>query len=472
MAEITLAKGTNPYAVEKFILDCEKYGTHIHSMQIIKGSEPLLRMCFEPYGFDDRMHIYSLSKSFVSVAVGICIDEGLLSLDERMTELFPEYMPENISENLRKLTLSDLLSMQSGHKACALDKMKNAENSIKAFFDSPFENEPGTTFVYSTGASCVCAAAVERATGRKIVDFLYEKLFEPLDIEKPVWAECDDGQTVGGAGLYVSSNDVTKFGMMLKNKGVYNGKRIVSAEYLKNATSRHSVDKDNGAPDWTAGYGYQFWMNSRGGFRGDGAFGQYCLVFPEKDVLVTLLCESADMPKEFELIYDLLDGIESDISSDMGYLLTAHKTLYATKPYEGEEKDVTFDVKENVCSVNSVRLYGNKVLHAVLSTDYGEKEIACGNGTYIGNRVLLKGFSPTIGLLDPDYGRVEQVNVFAAFEIEDGGKIVITLRHIDTPHCQKWTFDTKAGKWTVFTLTGDIPCREFDISKRKEEENA
>ena len=189
MAEITLAKGINPYAVEKFILDCSEHGTEIQSLQIIKGSEPLIRMCFEPYGFDDRMHIYSLSKSFVSVAVGICIDEGLLSLDTRIAGLFSDVMPENISDNLKKLTLADLLSMQSGHKVCALAKMKNAENSLRAFFGEPFEYEPGKTFVYSTGASCVCAAAVERVTGKKIVDFLDERLFSVLDIKKPVWAE-------------------------------------------------------------------------------------------------------------------------------------------------------------------------------------------------------------------------------------------------------------------------------------------
>ena len=108
--------------------------------------------------------------------------------------------------------------MQSGHSTCVLSEMRWAEDSIRAFFEQPTTYEPGTTFVYSTAATCVCAAAVERVTGMKLVDFLDERLFKKLDIKKPVWRECRDGQTLGGIGLELSNSDVLKLGILLKNK--------------------------------------------------------------------------------------------------------------------------------------------------------------------------------------------------------------------------------------------------------------
>ena len=213
----------------------------------------------------------------------------------------------------------DLLSMQSGHGVCALADMLNGD-PVDNFLHAPFLYRPGTTFVYSTGATCVCAATVEKRTGKKLVDFLDERLFSPLGIAKPFWKSIG-GVTLGGVGLYLSLDDIVPFADMLLAGGTYGGRRIVSEEWLKKATRAHSVDRNNGSHDWVAGYGYQFWMNDGvKGFRGDGAYGQLCIVVPERGITFVMLAEAANMQKEMDLITEFVNNDDAPGSADLSAL--------------------------------------------------------------------------------------------------------------------------------------------------------
>ena len=464
-----LANGVNADAVYNYVKESSENGIYIRAMQIVKGKEPMLRMAFEPYDFEAPMHLYSLSKSFTSIAVGICVDEGLLSPDTKMCELFADKMPNEMTDALREVKLHDLLSMQSGHTACVLDQIRWLDDPVKGFFAIPTVHKPGTVFAYSTAATCMCAAAVERVTGKKLVDFLDERLFQKLGIEKPIWRESKSGQTLGGTGLELSSDSITKFGVMLKNKGTYNGERIVSEEYIALATKRHSIDLNNGSPDWTAGYGYQFWINGREGYRGDGAFGQLCMVFPASDTVVTVLGEVGNMPLEVELIYKLLDTMYGE-SSDPTELEALTKTAYAAKKSRDFNNDVSFTVAENPAQVKGLRLFGEKLLHVVLDTEYGMKEFVCGNGQYILNHYNIMNLVPSITFLDPAVNSVERLSVYAAYEIAQDGKILITLRHYNTCHVQHWTVDTKENKVDIRLHTGDMICNHFDLTPGPVEE--
>lgn len=451
----------NARVVESYLKECAENGINIRAMQIIKGNEPMLRMAFAPYDFETPMHLYSLSKSFTSTAVGICVDEGLLSVDTKMCELFADKMPEEMTEALRSVKLHDLLSMQSGHTACVLDKIRWSDDTVKAFFEQPTTYTPGTTFAYSTAATCICGAAVERVTGKKLVDFLDEKLFSKLDIKKPIWWECRDGQTLGGTGLHLSSNDITKFGMMLKNKGVYNGERIVSEEYLKAATSKHSLDVNNGSRDWTAGYGYQFWMNSLDGFRGDGAFGQLCMVFPKTDTVVTMMAEVGNMALEVELIYKLLENMYGESGENSLGELT--ENLYRPEKGEAFNNDISFEACENYAEIKKVRFFGENLLHVEFDTAYGKKEFVCGNGDFILNHYLMKNMTPSITFLDPAVNTVERQSVFAAYKLEDGN-IKITLRHQNTCHVQHWLVDLRKNTIDISLHAGDMICNHLDLT--------
>ncbi|MBQ3231249.1 MAG: beta-lactamase family protein [Clostridia bacterium] len=459
---VYVAEGVNAQAVEKYVRDSVANGINPRAFQVLKNNKPLIRMAFEPYRFDEPMHLYSLSKSFTSVACGICVDEGLLSPETKMCELFADKMPAEMTDALREMKLGDLLSMQSGHSACVLHHMRWADDSIKAFFEQPTTYKPGTTFAYSTAATCVCAAAVERVTGKKLVDFLDERLFSKLDIKKPKWLECRDGQTLGGTGLFLSSDDITKFGVMLYNKGVYNGTRIVSEEYLADATKSHSVDINNGSIDWISGYGYQFWLNARGGFRGDGAFGQLCLVFPEEDIVITMQAEAGNMAKEVELIYELMDNMLGEGGS-VEALEQLANTLYAPEKSAPFNSELEFGVEDNYAEVRKLRLFGESLLHIELETDYGKKELVCGNGEFLLNHIMLKNMTPSITILDPAVNTVERLSVFAAYKINENGSVSVTLRHKNTCHVQHWTIDPAEKKLSISLLAGDMVCPEFKL---------
>ena len=459
-----LADGINAGAVAEFIKKCSENSINLRAMQIIKNKKPLLRFALEPYELDKPCYLYSLSKSFASIACGMCIEDGLLSLDTNMCELFPDKMPEVISENLSKLTLADLLSMQSGHSECALVYMRTAEDSVRCFFELEFPYKPGTVFTYDSGATCVCAAAVERVTGRKLVDFLDERLFSKLDIAKPRWDECVDGQTFGGTGLYLSNDDIVKFGIMLINGGVYNGKRIIGEDYIKLASTKQASTADNGSSDWTAGYGYQFWINGSDGFRGDGAFGQFCYVLPKSDMVIALTGESGYTVYEVEQMYKLLDNLYgTDEHKDE--LLALTKSVY--KPNEvkgGFNKELSFSAEPNKSDVSKIRFFGENLLHIEFTTDYGKKEIVCGNGEYILNHVLLKNLCVGLDLRDERKDTIERVNLFACYEQIDENNYKVTLRHSDKPHNQHWYIDFENGNIDIKIMVGTIQTTNFKLS--------
>ncbi|MBO5870420.1 MAG: beta-lactamase family protein [Clostridia bacterium] len=460
-----LADGINADAVYGYLKECAANGINVRTLQVIKGNEPLIQIAMNPYDLDAPMHLYSLSKTFTSMAVGMCVDDGKLSVRDKLCDIFPDKMPQNMTDELKKMTIHDLLSMQSGHETCFLHNMRWAEDSVKAFFEQPFKYEPGTTFVYSTAATCICAAAVERVTGKKLVDFLDERLFSKLGIKKPVWRECRDGQTLGGTGLEVSNNDVAKLGIMLKNKGIYNGERIVSEEYIKTASSFHADNSCNGTPDWVVGYGYQIWLNERDGFRGDGAFGQLCVVLPKDDVVVVLLGEAGNMQTELSLVYKLVDTMFGENGDKLALAEYVDKAYITKRNENGFNRELAFEVAENPCDLNKVRLFGENLLHVELETSYGKKEFVCGNGEYLLNHVMLKNLSPTIVTLDPNVDTVERVSVFASYEILDDGKIQITLRHHNTCHVQRWIIDPDNNCFDIKVFVGYMVCTHFELGK-------
>ncbi len=460
---VYLADNINPKAVENFLTNCKNSNISIRALQIVKGGVPLVRVSLPPYDFDQPCYLYSLSKSFTSIACGICFDMGLLSAETKMCELFADKMPETISEELSQMTLGDLLSMQSGHADCVMSAIRTTQDTIKAFFEQPIAVKTGTAFCYDTAATCICAASVEKVTGMKITDFLYEKMFSVMEIEKPRWDECKDGQTLGGTGLYLSSDSIVKFGTMLINKGVYKGKRIVSEKYIEEATSLKSLQNpDPSIIEWTRGYGYQFWLNGKGGFRGDGAFGQFCFVFPEKDMIVVFSGECIDTIKEMDYMYKMLDDLYGE--GDIEGLMNISKSFYAPKPVkDGFNKDISFKVDENPSGISKMRFFGESLLHLEMETDYGKKEIVFGNGDYIHNAVLLKNLCVGLDPRDERRDTLERLEFFTCYEIENEN-LLLTLRHKDRPHNQCWYVNLKEGTVEIKIVGGTIVTSNFKLS--------
>ncbi|WP_044353704.1 serine hydrolase domain-containing protein [Paenibacillus sp. E194] len=306
-------------SIQRFFNQIEQCELPVHSLIVCHHGSTIAEFWREPYRKDCPQLLYSLSKSVTSIAVGIAWDMGLIRLDESVISFFPERLPERVSDKLSAMTIHHLLSMTAGHKANIYPVVVNEQDWVKAFLAQEVDHEPGTQFQYSTHSTYMLSAILERITGQNLVDFLMPRLFEPLGIARPVWETCPMGVTAGGMGLSLTTNDVAAFGQMLLNKGIYQGRRIVSESYIEMATSEQS-DNRKGANriDWAQGYGYQFHRCRDGCFRADGAFGQLCFVSPKEGIVIAAAASypTMDMLQTLlNLIYEHLLG-EVDSSGD------------------------------------------------------------------------------------------------------------------------------------------------------------
>src|SRR6476659_10029224 len=150
------------------------------------------------------------------------------------------------------------------------------------------------------------SAAVQKATGQTLLDYLKPRLFDPLGIAKPTWEASPQGISAGGYGLSVRTEDIAKFGQLYLQKGKWNGKQLVPAAWCEEATARQTSNGSNPKSDWDQGYGYQFWRCRHGAYRGDGAFGQYCVVLPEQDAVIAITSGLRDMQAVLNLVWNNL----------------------------------------------------------------------------------------------------------------------------------------------------------------------
>ena len=214
-------------------------------------------------------------------------------------------MPAEPSINLKSMRVSDLLRMSTGQQAEA--RLAGQDRPwTKSFLDQPVPFKPGTHFLYNTPATYMLSAIVQKTTGMTTLDYLKPRLFDPLGIEGPTWETSPQGISTGGYGLSVRTEDIAKFGQLYLQKGKWDGKPIVPEAWVDAATARQTSNGSNPNSDWDQGYGYQFWRSRHGAYRGDGAFGQYCVVLPEQDAVVVITSGVKDMQAVLNLVWDKL----------------------------------------------------------------------------------------------------------------------------------------------------------------------
>ena len=297
----------------------------MHSVMVIKDGKVVAEH-WQSDGKPEVPHILnSVSKTFTSAAVGIAIQEGKLKLTDKLVSFFPDMLPANPSENLKAVTVRDLLTMNCGQETEVPREVRSGNASwIKAFLAHPFPYKPNTHYTYNSMGTYMLSAIVTKVTGEKVVDYLYPRLFQPLGIDKPKWDESPEGINTGGWGLYLKTEDLAKMGQLLLNKGVWNNQQIIPSWYVEEATSYQVPSVPSGtkpgeeiqkgltleSSDWVQGYGYQTWQCRHGGFRADGANGQYIIVLPEKNAVIATTANVGDMQAEINLIWMyLLPGL-------------------------------------------------------------------------------------------------------------------------------------------------------------------
>jgi CubicO group peptidase (beta-lactamase class C family) len=301
------AQGISSEAVLKFVEAADKNVHTMHSFMIVRHGHVIAEGWWKPEAAEKPHILNSVTKSFTSTAVGLAIQEGKLNLDDRVLKFFPNDAPADPSENLKAMKVRDLLSMSCGHDT--EPKVVGAP-TVKQFLGLPVPYKPGTHFQYNTLGTYVLSAIVTKVTGEKEQDYLQPRLFAPLDIEVTRWDSSPEGISIGGYGLYLRTEDVAKFGQLYLQKGKWNGKQLISPQWVEQATSKHIENSEEGhskiGPDWKEGYGFQFWRCRHNAYRGDGAGGQLCLVLPDQDTVIAITAQTGNFNAEMNAVWDNL----------------------------------------------------------------------------------------------------------------------------------------------------------------------
>lgn len=282
----------------------------MHSVMVLRHGQVIAEGWWSPYDAEHNHVLYSLSKSFTSSAVGFAAAEGKVSIDDEVLKFFPDAAPTNSSNNLKAMRVRDLLMMSTGHQ----EEPPTGPELISpmSFLAQPVPHLPGTHFKYNTAATFMLSAIVQKVSGQTVLDFLRPRLFEPLGVEHPVWDTNFQGISLGGYGLRVRTEDIAKFGQLYLQKGKWKSKQLLPPEWVAMATARQTSNGSNPKSDWNQGYGFQFWRCRHNAYRGDGAFGQYCLVLPEQDAVVAITSGIKDMQGALNVVWDkLLPALQS-----------------------------------------------------------------------------------------------------------------------------------------------------------------
>ena len=248
-----------------------------------------------------RRLVFSVSKSFTSCAVGFAVQEGLLRQEECLADIFPEALPARPGPHLLRATLRDALTMCLGQEKGFLmgaQRVELAEDDwAKAALRLSFAYAPGSRFVYSNVGPYLAGLAVQKRAGCNLVDYLMPRLFTPLGIKRPTWEVDPLGHTFGASGLMLALPEMHKLGLLYLQRGRWEEKQLLSPDWIEQSSCKQV---DNGED----GYGYLFWRGKYGSFRADGMYGQYSIVIPEKEAVITTTAENRQQKQMLDFLLD------------------------------------------------------------------------------------------------------------------------------------------------------------------------
>ncbi|HEY0717244.1 MAG TPA: serine hydrolase domain-containing protein [Streptosporangiaceae bacterium] len=286
----------------------------LHSLMVVRHGHVAAEGWWAPYGPDQRHLLYSLSKSFTSTAAAFARAEGLLSLDDPVVKHFPEFEAEITDPRSRAIRVRHLAAMASGHdrEMAAEALARDPAEPVRGFLLIPPDREPGTFFAYSQPCTYTLGSIIQRNAGMRLTEYLRPRLLDPLGIGPVGWQTWPPGREQGFSGLFARTEDVAKLGQLYLQRGRWDGRQLIPADWVAEATSKQVGNPDRENPDWRQGYGFQFWMG-RHGYRGDGAFGQFCVVLPEQDTVVAITAATLDMQAILDALWEhLLPGLGAD----------------------------------------------------------------------------------------------------------------------------------------------------------------
>ena len=295
--------GVRSEGILGFLEEAERRGVELHGMMLLRHGKVCAEGWWKPYNPDSPHMMYSFTKSLTSTAIGFARQEGKIALEDKLCDIFPDKMPENAGENVRSCTVRDLLTMTCGHHTEIMMFDPDGSDWVTNFLAHEFPHVPGTTFLYNTAGTNLLVAILKRRTGEDLMAYLKPRLFEKIGMSDIECFTMPDGIQMGGAGSRIKTEDMARFIQFVANHGAWNGEQLLEKEWFEMATAKQvetiSPAYDSASPDWRVGYGFQFWRCvPEHVCRADGAFGQYGIIFEEKDAVLILQSAAADQQEQ------------------------------------------------------------------------------------------------------------------------------------------------------------------------------
>lgn len=317
-----MSQGVDPAAVRAFVdaVDADP-AVEVHGVMVLRHGHVVAEGWWAPHTAERTRLLYSISKSFTSTALAFAADEGLVDLDDTVLQHFPEYAEEVADPRSRTITVRHLASMASGHSHDMWGEAveRDPEDPVHGFLLAPPQEAPGSVFAYSQPCTYTVAAAIQRAAGERLSEYLRPRLLDPLGIGEVGWVCWPPGREQGFSGLFARTEDVAKLGQLFLQRGRWGEDQLIPSSYAEQATSASVATPDEDNPDWRQGYGYGFWM-SRHGYRGDGAFGQFCVVLPEQDAVVAITGGTEEMQAVLDHLWNhLLPGLGAAVVEESAH---------------------------------------------------------------------------------------------------------------------------------------------------------
>ena len=353
--------------------------TDMHAVVVMRHGKVIGEMYPKPYAPEYRHTMYSCSKTFVGIAVGLAIEDNRLRLDDRVAAIFPELLPDSVSKDLADMTVRHLLTMASGVKP-DWNMRSRGKEWIRTFLSKPVK-APGTQYAYDSMVSYMLAAVVQKVTGKKLTEYLQERVFTPMNVTEWAWEESPEGVNTGGWGVHIQPESLAKFGQLILNEGRWEGKQLVSAEWIREMCKKH---RETGREV----YGYHIWHcgGHDGAVRADGALGQYVISVLDKDMVVVMTEATLGNGRDQRrLIWDvLLPHIQDEplpankkdyqalLKKQEGYKLAEVKGK-ASSAFASNWENKTIELGKNTFGWKSLKLnFGKKQVTLTVSETNGK----------------------------------------------------------------------------------------------------
>lgn len=309
------------YEMFKYIKD-NKLG--IHSILVTRNGYMVADGSYYPYSKDNKHILNSATKSITGGLVGIAINDGYIKgVDQKVLDIFGDLNIENVDDKKKGITVKNLLTMTSGldwtedgSYGTPTDSsgiMWKNQNAVQYVLSRPMKAEPGKEFYYSSGSSHVLSGIIQKTTGKKSIDYATEKLFKPLGISNVSWMYDKMGINSGSGKMFMKPEDMAKYGYLYLNKGKWEDKQIIPANWVEESTKKQ-VETPGGLAGHD-GYGYQWWMNRMEGYSARGFGGQYIFVLPKYDIVAVFTSgmKSFNFSKPEEIVEKyIIPAVKSD----------------------------------------------------------------------------------------------------------------------------------------------------------------